>query len=808
MQVNHVSDSITHAVIGGAKTIEFEISNSPEFFDILSSTLYKNQKLAVVRETICNAWDAHIEAGLTHCPIVISLTNDKLVIQDMGKGIPADKMGEIYGSYGKSTKKHDGKQTGGFGLGCKSPFAYVSHFEVTSCHAGVKTIYAISKSSGQVMGKPGITAVATMPTTATGLTVSIDIKPEDYHQFLTYINEVVYCGDINAVMNGKPLLKLEFDTTKSNYLVTSNSKTLSYSAKVYVRYGNVIYPVLPESGINASFNEISRFLSQFKRTFYSDSDYIIIFQAPPHSIAVTPSRETLSMQDHTVKTLNKIFEEFLDNVGKKVHSTAQELSVKTVNEYAKQNKVKVLYDTPLHYLVDTVNDANKFAKMSSLVELAGKFLQIASRQNIPDHLINTEITTRITALVEHKNIDRGLAKTFLDFVNKKSGSSNWFAKRMVKPLVMKSIKAGLSIDDLFIYDDYRTFGQSPYKDCMFPIKKGPYVVKAKYGLPYLRKVIVVCTSFTQFSNRYKTHDLIKKYGDRSGMFVFKSRKAEDLTTAKTLFTSMGMVVVDLTEKQAWEPTEVVRKPRKKPSEGIPLLKAVWTKKGLNANLLDDEKIEKSANPLAVLKYSTKAESIELELPFYIEPATLVEVYGDKVGIVRSPSQKEKYIQKGSFDFKQYVFKDVFDYVFKSKEIKEYLAFDVDKVLANESYFQHSTLIRTIYNNPQLKTHFKLVNNMSQTDKLYLEMYKQAIRFMASMPSYIKDPVYCAQIAVNVAQLSAIPLDPANKAVMSIIKASTLLELVDSSALSNLLRNADNQQRVDKIIQVLLTVITE
>ena len=130
MQVTHEKDHITHAVIGGSQTIDFGISNSAEFFNILSSSLYTDQILAVVREVICNAWDAHIEAGMTHVPIKITTTQDEFIVQDFGHGIPKDKIGEIYGVYGKSSKKDNGEVTGGFGLGCKSPFAYTDHFEV------------------------------------------------------------------------------------------------------------------------------------------------------------------------------------------------------------------------------------------------------------------------------------------------------------------------------------------------------------------------------------------------------------------------------------------------------------------------------------------------------------------------------------------------------------------------------------------------------------------------------------------------------------------------------------------------------
>ena len=72
MQVTHSAD---HMLIGGAKTIEFGISNDAAFFQILSSTLYSDQRLAVAREVLCNAWDAHIRAGITDKPIEVTITD-------------------------------------------------------------------------------------------------------------------------------------------------------------------------------------------------------------------------------------------------------------------------------------------------------------------------------------------------------------------------------------------------------------------------------------------------------------------------------------------------------------------------------------------------------------------------------------------------------------------------------------------------------------------------------------------------------------------------------------------------------------
>lgn len=129
MRVTHSEDFVTHAVVGAMETKECQIAQTAEFFRVMSSSLYSDKPLAVARETLCNAWDAHIEAGCTDTPIKVTLTEDKLIIQDFGNGIPDDMIIPIYGTWGGSTKTDNDGVTGGFGLGCKAPFSIVDHFE-------------------------------------------------------------------------------------------------------------------------------------------------------------------------------------------------------------------------------------------------------------------------------------------------------------------------------------------------------------------------------------------------------------------------------------------------------------------------------------------------------------------------------------------------------------------------------------------------------------------------------------------------------------------------------------------------------
>ena len=58
MEVSQLQDYDTHVVIGGAKAHAFSVAQTAEFFTVLSDTLYRDKKRAVVREVLCNAWNA------------------------------------------------------------------------------------------------------------------------------------------------------------------------------------------------------------------------------------------------------------------------------------------------------------------------------------------------------------------------------------------------------------------------------------------------------------------------------------------------------------------------------------------------------------------------------------------------------------------------------------------------------------------------------------------------------------------------------------------------------------------------------
>ncbi|RWJ03429.1 ATP-binding protein [Mesorhizobium sp.] len=298
MQVSQIAELDTHAVIGGAKAKAFFMSDSAEFFTILSDTLYRDKKLAVVREVVCNAWDAHIMVGKTSLPIEISLTEEELIIKDFGPGIADAKMHPTYCGYGVSTKVKDDTQTGGFGLGCKAPFAYSDHFTVTSCHEGWRSVYAISRGGVDTDGKPGLIRMVKVASDETGITVSIPVKDRnDRIEFERLIKRVVRQGGIKAKLNDVELPTYDLAAIDKTGYGLVFDHTLSESS-VYVRYGAVLYPLTTEDPT----------LSAMTKTFSSGTDMTLILSAPPGSVGVTPSREALSYSERTVATLKGMLE--------------------------------------------------------------------------------------------------------------------------------------------------------------------------------------------------------------------------------------------------------------------------------------------------------------------------------------------------------------------------------------------------------------------------------------------------------------------------------------------------------------------
>ena len=352
MLVADTNEVATSATLGGKETIAFGISDDPAFFHVLSTSLYNNPTLAVVRETICNSWDAHIEAGKTDTPIRITIDTDNFItFRDYGNGIPDELIGSIYGVYGASTKKSNSSVTGGFGLGCKSPFAYTDSFQVTSWNQGKMSVYNVAKAAIENGGKPGIVPIVTnIPTEESGLEVKFQLGKHDVNTFVHYITSIVFNGEIKAELSIPKLVRTEEgnsiqqgDYTLLNTLGMSfepGSYDMSDSwyqgymggSNLFVRYGNVMYPIVSSPASEEAVGLILNFMNII------GADNLVV-QAAPDTLAIAPSRETLSNQKLTDDGITTLCVDLVDRMEKEIKAKIPE-AIKQVEEYASKSSTR------------------------------------------------------------------------------------------------------------------------------------------------------------------------------------------------------------------------------------------------------------------------------------------------------------------------------------------------------------------------------------------------------------------------------------------------------------------------------------
>lgn len=252
-----------------------------KMFHILSANIYQDPITAMVREILCNADDAHIQNKVDH-PIEISLSSSELVIKDYGSGIDPDEFLKIYGTYGYSTKESDSSQTGGFGLGSKSPFAYSDIFTVINHFGGQAYTYLLSKRNLSVDGHPSVSLFGSKPSDHTGLEVRVPINNRDEAALSSALQTFLKYSGINALLNGFPVEDQLPHPLKTNEKFFYEKKLL----RPHIRYGTVLYPI--------NYNGPCKFIAGG------------IYQAPPDSLSLNPGRDSLFYDDKTNQTIREL----------------------------------------------------------------------------------------------------------------------------------------------------------------------------------------------------------------------------------------------------------------------------------------------------------------------------------------------------------------------------------------------------------------------------------------------------------------------------------------------------------------------
>lgn len=269
---------------------DFKIEASPIAFDILTSKLYSDPKMAIVRELLTNAYDSHVVANNIETPIDISIPNylnHNFIIRDYGTGLPPEDIVGLYTTFFSSTKNNSNDLTGCFGLGSKTPFSYTNTFTVKSYYnQNVYTFLAIKKD-----GKPQIISLGQAETKEpNGLEIIIpttdernsgDYDAEFYFKLESYIK---FIPELNLrFMNESYIINRKEPIFTFENLIFYLKKSTYREGKLFIKQGQNVYPI-----------DFSRYKTDLLINNQFIDKFNIVTEVPIGTLGITPSRETLA----------------------------------------------------------------------------------------------------------------------------------------------------------------------------------------------------------------------------------------------------------------------------------------------------------------------------------------------------------------------------------------------------------------------------------------------------------------------------------------------------------------------------------
>lgn len=296
--------------IGGPQG--FAIAASKEAFKILSSGLYNNKKLAIVREICCNAYDAHVAAGKKEEPFELHLPTTfepHFSVKDYGIGLSHEEVLSLYTTYFGTNKSNSNDFVGALGLGSKSPFCYTEMFSIVSRFNGKTRTYSC------FINEQGLPSVLLQtedetPDEKNGLEVSFPVQIKDCWEFENVARIAL------EFFNPKPIINTGLIPNSSEYAIKSDKWGLRKEASTHHTSGLRAVQGMVQYAVGNIDN--SRMSNDQKELVKLPLD--LFFDIGDLSVAA--SRETLSNDERTIGNIliliDSIGKTLLDDIKKKL----------------------------------------------------------------------------------------------------------------------------------------------------------------------------------------------------------------------------------------------------------------------------------------------------------------------------------------------------------------------------------------------------------------------------------------------------------------------------------------------------------
>jgi hypothetical protein len=205
--------------------IDIKISNTKIVSDLLKKH-YAFPIRTLVQEYLTNAKDAHKQIESKR-PIEVTMPtkiSPILKIRDFGSSLNPDQVKNIFAELGESTKRTSNNQSGGFGIGSKSAFAYRDNFYLRTFIDKVERLYEITKAE-RYEGQINLLVEKTTEQD-NGLCIEIPVEVSDIDSFFNAVLRATYFWKVKPKIIAGAEQKIPKTYNKLNTLASNNNWTI------------------------------------------------------------------------------------------------------------------------------------------------------------------------------------------------------------------------------------------------------------------------------------------------------------------------------------------------------------------------------------------------------------------------------------------------------------------------------------------------------------------------------------------------------------------------------------------------------
>lgn len=299
-----IMDQVTTGEVRSMQDVDStEMSLDPDSIRAIMNVLtemYPDGIAAIIREYTANGLDSHIEANQTR-PVEVTLPSEDspyFVVEDFGLGMGEYDLKEVYGVYGRSTKRKTNKTNGMFGLGSKSALASVNAFTMIAIKDGIQYNVLIQKND-EGIGKLDIRSTQKTDK-GNGVKISIPVPLNEVASFSEKAENVFLLWEEGSVLvdGAAPVTLIDKGYEKvSNLAYLSHGRSFS---NIRVAMGGFIYNV---DGMSYSTRE----------EIFRDAKVLqnrnIVINAGMGDVKLSPARESILSNAQNMRYLRNRLKE-------------------------------------------------------------------------------------------------------------------------------------------------------------------------------------------------------------------------------------------------------------------------------------------------------------------------------------------------------------------------------------------------------------------------------------------------------------------------------------------------------------------